>query len=674
MKFLQRVRPGGVIAITIVIAAVMIISSIVELSESKKETIHLLTESSYSLIETIRQSSLNTLNSSEEIENIITERLLNNAFLIKQLDSLNLLTTNKLIEIGKKNSIYRINIFDNKGNRILSNRIPEPGHIHGEENINRYFELYKILTGEEDEIIIGLKDAEFTNAQRYAIAVSRVNNRGAIVVNLDAADFLEFRKKIGIGKIINDLSDNHRIKYLALQDSIGILAANSTLDSISSIESDAFLEKALTSDSILTRIIYYKGEEVFEAVMRLYYEGETAGLFRLGLTMEEVKLVEERMTRRLVLISLILAAISIITLSIIFTNQTLKSVSTEYGKFKSFTASVLENMGDAVIVTDTMFNITLANKSAQQLLFNTKELFSGKPLESFSPPLLIELKKYLAGKYSGTETLITPIRIDKEDKFLLLNFSTNLNTEGTAESYTIVIRDFTEVHKLEEETKRNEKLSAMGELASGVAHEIRNPINAIGMIAQRLDKEFIVDNNSDEYHNITSLLRHEVNRINRIITQFLSYAKPLDIQIKPVNTKEYFNELFLLFDAQSKHKNITLNFELKDIGVINIDPELLKQTLINIVQNAFDATDKNGNVEIKYSFSENNFLIEISDDGRGIAEENLKRIFDLYYTSKKDGNGLGLSIAQKIVAQHNGSISVKSKLNSGTKFIISIPQ
>ncbi len=225
MNFLNKLQPKIIIAVALIVGALMVISSFIELQQSKQEILHLLTEQSSSLIETINQSSINALNSSEEIEYLIAERLFNNARLIRKLDSLNLLTQQKLIEIGKENSLFRINIFDKNGSRVLSNRIPEEDHPHGEENINRYNELKPILKDGLDEFVIGLKQAEFTDGQRFAVAVARANKKGAIVINLDAEEFLEFRKRIGLGKIIRDISDNSGIEYIVLQDSIGILAA-----------------------------------------------------------------------------------------------------------------------------------------------------------------------------------------------------------------------------------------------------------------------------------------------------------------------------------------------------------------------------------------------------------------------------------------------------------------
>ncbi len=256
-----------------------------------------------------------------------------------------------------------------------------------------------------------------------------------------------------------------------------------------------------------------------------------------------------------------------------------------------------------------------------------------------------------------------------------LSFNINLlaDPDTNEQKYTVVINDLTETKRLEENAKRNEKLSAMGELASGVAHEIRNPINAIGMIAQRLNKEFIPNENQKEYLDITLILRNEVNRINKIITQFLNYAKPLDINPKQIEINSYLLEVYKLFETQAKQKSVNFVLQNNEKFNVNIDPDLIKQSLLNIITNAFDAVNVNGEVLINYYKLKKDFVIEISDSGVGMEAEQLKKIFDLYYTTKKDGNGLGLSITQKIISQHKGSIIVKSKVNNGTTFKIIIP-
>lgn len=671
MKFRFKLSPKAVISITVLIAAVMIVSSYIELKQSKKEIFQLLFEHSSTLLESIIQSSKNTLNSSFEIENLITDRLLDNARLVKKLDSLNSLNRDELIKLGNENNLYRINIFDSRGNRVLTNRIPEPGHLHGEEKVNRYTELSAILNNEADELIIGLKTAEFTDEERFAVAVARANNKGAIVINMDAKDFLEFRKKIGIGVILQQMSAHHGIEYIILQDTIGILAASEKIDTVESITDSDFLIPALTSDSVFSRTTFHAGYEVYEVTKRFSFDDEFFGLYRLGVSLEDIKNVEDRMLRRMILISLILAAISIIVLSIIFTTQNLKSISNEYDKFKTLTSSVLENMSEAVIVLDNENIVTLFNKSAENLFKIKSENVLQNNISAIANGALNFLQvEDLNNTISSFEK---EINFNGEQKHFSLSISPLVDPDTNQTKYTVVIKDLTETKRLEEDAKRNEKLSAMGELASGVAHEIRNPINAIGMIAQRLNKEFIPTENHTEYLDITQLLRNEVTRINKIITQFLSYAKPIDINPKPVEIGSYLKDVYKLFESQAKQKSINFILLGAENIILNLDADLIKQSLMNILQNAFDAVKNDGQVVFKYFRLSNNLIIEISDNGIGISTEQQKKIFDLYFTTKKDGNGLGLSISQKIIAQHNGSISVTSKVNSGTTFKIILP-
>jgi PAS domain S-box-containing protein len=326
-----------------------------------------------------------------------------------------------------------------------------------------------------------------------------------------------------------------------------------------------------------------------------------------------------------------------------------------------------------VIVVDEQMQITLFNKSSEKLFKKKEEEIIQKNLSELSDDIVKSLSEYCKNSDEQCVDIAIDTSISAERKYLLLNFTRNKD-EDRKDNFIIVINDITESRRLEEESKRKEKLSAMGELASGVAHEIRNPINAIGMIAQRLDKEFKVENEKEEYHSITSLLRSEVTRVNKIITQFLSYAKPLSLQIKKINSKTFFDDIYRLFSDQAKLKGVELIKSSDHSFDMMIDPELIKQSLMNLVQNAIDAVEKKGKVEINYFRRGLNLIIEIADNGKGIHENVKNKIFDLYYTSKPEGTGLGLSIVQKIIAEHNGTIEVFSEINKYTKFKITIPQ
>jgi len=469
---------------------------------------------------------------------------------------------------------------------------------------------------------------------------------------------------------VQDIASNPGIVYIVLQDPAGILAASKGITKINSVDEDALLQQALQEDKPFTREFSYKGTMVYEVIQQLRDADNIVGVFRIGLTMDEIRNLEDRMIRRVVILSFLLAAISIIVLSIVFTMQNLKSVSKELSKFKTFTGAVLENMGEAVIVVNDNFFVSLFNKQAEKLFQKSPADVIDHHLSSCSKELFEALELYTGQENKTAFEFSTETSTNSGAKYLSVTVSRNNDESGNR---TLVIKDLTEARLLEEQKKRNEKLSAMGELASGVAHEIRNPINAIGMIAQRLNREFVPAEGNAEYLDITKVLKTEVERINKIITQFLNYAKPIELQKKKITSSEFFNDLSLLFKEQAKQRGIHLKVPAENAFPMHIDPELMKQTMMNFLQNAFDATKENGTVTLAYSKKDQNILITISDDGKGISEENLAKIFNLYFTTKKEGNGLGLSIAQKIVSQHNGTIHVTSKVNQGTTFTITIP-
>ena len=664
---------GIIILISIIIGIIMIASAYFELKQSREEVYHLLNEHASSLIETVSLSAVNTLNSGYEIEDLIIERLFNNAWLIRNLDSLNLLSKNKLIEIGKKNNLFRINIFDRKGNRVLSNRVPTKDHFHPEGIVNRFEEIEPILTHKTNSLIIGLKEAENSDEQRYAVAIARANNMGAIVINLDAKNFLEFRKKIGIGKIIQEIADNPGIDFIALQDTIGIIAASKSVNDLTPINKSGFLTAALLNNQIYTRTFEFNGKKTYEVVNRFEYEGETLGLFRVGLSLNEVRNVEERMNRRIIIITIVLAMVAVIVLSILFISQNLRTVSREYKSFQTLTGSVLENMGDAVIVLNINMEIILFNKQSEDLFKIKAGEIINKDITDIAAGRLNFIKEEIEG-LASIKYFEKNIKLNGEKKYLSFSISLNKKEDGAAENYTIVIKDFTSQKLLEEQAERNEKLSAMGKLASGVAHEIRNPINSIGMIAQRLNKEFEPKKDENEYLVITKVLKDEVTRINKIISQFLNYAKPLELQRRNINTKEFFEEVYQLFIDQAKSKYIKFDLLNHQADTVNLDPELIKQSLMNIIQNALDVAGENGAVSLGYFLQDRLFIMEIKDNGTGISEEYKRKIFDLYFSTKKDGNGLGLSISQKIISQHNGTIEIEDNLPTGTIFKLKIPQ
>jgi len=229
-----------------------------------------------------------------------------------------------------------------------------------------------------------------------------------------------------------------------------------------------------------------------------------------------------------------------------------------------------------------------------------------------------------------------------------------------------------EVYRLEKLNRINEKQVAMGELAAGVAHEIRNPLNAIGLVAQRLKREFKPEDAVDEYQTLTGTMVTEIGRINRSLQEFLEYTRPTPLKFSSAKLKTTFNKLLDLYQSQANDKKLLLYFETPEIK-IEIDEEYIQQALSNILKNAIEACSEGDSISMKADKIKTGLKITITDTGMGIEPENLNRIFDLYYTNKNMGTGVGLAITHKIIADHHGSIEVSSDLGTGTKFEIRLP-
>ena len=226
---------------------------------------------------------------------------------------------------------------------------------------------------------------------------------------------------------------------------------------------------------------------------------------------------------------------------------------------------------------------------------------------------------------------------------------------------------------------RHEKLASLGTLAAGVAHEIRNPLTAINVRLHSLKKNLVQASSEQED---ALVIGHEIQRLERIVQEFLQFARPADPKLHTVSADSLLARVQLLFGSQFEKTSIRLNLEsVPDIWV-QADPHQMEQVLINLVQNAAQSMQASGGtitLRVRNSTSRLHgsicpvVMLEVSDTGTGISPEVRKRIFDPFFTTKEEGTGLGLAIASRIIEKHGGSIECRSEVNRGTTFVILLP-
>jgi len=226
--------------------------------------------------------------------------------------------------------------------------------------------------------------------------------------------------------------------------------------------------------------------------------------------------------------------------------------------------------------------------------------------------------------------------------------------------------------EVQEILMRTEKLSIMGEMAATVAHEMRSPLISIGGFARLVKENLSKDDVNNERLNI---IIEEVNRLERIIKDVLDFVKPFKLTLSEANIEDVIKDVLNFFRMGIKRENVILTTDFNgNLPLIKVDVERLKQVLINILENAFDAIPSEGNINVKTYVTDNFVNIDISDDGIGIKDEYINEVTKPFFTTKPGGIGLGLSIAEKIIKEHKGNLQISKNEKRGVIFKISLPR
>jgi signal transduction histidine kinase len=558
-------RPGTrrVLVLVAVLAAVAVIlawGTFQEVQSGGREVEALMTAHARSIADVVAESGRHSLESYLRWENEIAGRLVDNARWVALQDSASSLGSAQLARFAEAHHLLRINLFDARGNRVATS---SPEEDHGDILPRHHPRDYiaPILEGRAATLRIGFKPARYLPGRRFAVAVARPGG-GAVVVNVDADTMLAALENMNPGHLFRTLGEAHGVRYLAIQNGDGILAASpgAAEYGLSGADDPAFAGLR-TEDHVLTRELDAPGGKVFEVARLVHFPGEKPAVLRVGL--DDAPLLDARSDLR------------------------------RRAWMRSIIFLITAGLGGGLL---------------------------------------------LAWQRHGL--------LDRE-----------------------MARARAELTAAAEEARRTEKLAAMGALASGVAHEIRNPLNTIHMIAQALGRDAALP---AEVREDAGHVRSESERIEGIVQQFLEFARPRPPRPDSFDAGEVVATAARAQEAALSAAGLNLVVEADHIPV-RLDREFLVEIVENLVRNAREASPSGGTVRVIARRRRDAAEVSVEDEGEGVPEEVRPRIFDLYFTTKAGGSGLGLSLVSRMVSDLGGTVRLDPAHARGARFVVRLP-
>ncbi len=493
-----------------------------------------------------------------------------------------------------------------------------------------------------------------------------------------------------VGRLIEEIAKDSDIAWVLLVDNQGQIAHHSDVSQVGS----GYSWKVSLNDNLAmaSRITTDKdGNKVYEIAKkflpqpissaipqhRMMGTGHTHrnDIIFLGLKMTAFEEARRSDIQHALIMAAILVVLGTGGLFFIFVIQNYYLIDRTLEQTQDFTRQIVDSMANGLLSIDCEGRVTTYNQSAIKLLGLEPGKIGDTNLNEIIDFEETGIDKTLQICRTVMDVEISHLKQDGE-KIPLSICTTPIIGEGNVcNGAVMVLRDLREIKQLEKKVKRAEKLAAIGELAAGVAHEIRNPMSSIRGFAQYL-QHFLQDNPREQEYARTMI--SEIDRINSVVTDLITFARPMDAVRTKTNVGKLINKAVSLTETDAASKKIEVKISDQSPGNnYLLDENQMLQVLLNLLLNAIQAVAPGGQIEIGYHIdtAKDKLEIWIEDDGIGVSTAKAQKIFEPFFTTRDKGTGLGLSIVHKIVENHDGDIKLQSPPPSkyqGCRFTIEI--
>lgn len=660
----SRLDQRSTVVIIVALAVVVLIFTWISTSQSRQDSFQLLVRQGAAFTTSLAEASRNAIEAERFYDRLVQRRY---ADLVTALLGNRQRTSNQgLYEFVRDHDLLGVWLYERDSTGIIrseagSARIQLPEFVRLEADtlaLSPVPQFVQLLDEQEERGEIAL----------YYIQLTDSLNR-VIILAADGKSYQAALEQTGIGYLSQRMAREEGVEYIIYQATDGIIFASRKPGELLAIESDPFLQAALKSDTTCNRIFEFQGEDVLELVHPFSTVDYPQGVFRVGLSLRRFNDVARGFDIQMIILSVVLFGLVVTALLYLNSRRRRQEISREYSQIKSLTDRIFEQMETGVAVIGRNGMVQFANRAAERALGRSEMV--GRSWQDVAGDARLEGIGSV-GQAKG-ETEVSMLQ-GKEPRTLLVAWS-RVDFEERKDSATVlVVNDVTKIRQFEQDVSRRERLSEMGNLAAGVAHEIRNPLNTISIASQRLATEFTPSERQEEFRQFTQSIRNETKRLNDIITRFLALARVEKKRHQRVELKSAVEASLLLAEVEASRLGISISVEIPAEIAVEADPDALKQVFINLFNNAKEAAGgKPLQIQITAERLEKQVLVRFSDNGPGIPAELHERIFTPYFTTKEAGTGLGLPTVYKIISEAGGEIRVDSSFTGGAQFEIVLP-
>jgi PAS domain S-box-containing protein len=639
-------------------------STYYEYRARRSDYLSLLERQATLFINAISSSTQNALSTAETIENEFSSQILSSLKIIEKIDQRMELSESQFEELLQISNLEVLYVYDSEGNltfftaKDTSSLNPIPSYI-----------IQSKLRNAFSDTILAIYDYENPESDRLIAFVNR-RKGGLFAATIGQKQIQSLRSALGIGYFLKRFQSEENIEYILIQNSQTIVAGSFEGFSISPFSKDPQLKKVLDENKTNYRILDYNGQLIFETISPFYMDDTSFGVLRLGLSMEELESLIEDTQKGLYLFFAVLIVFGLVFANFLINYRHRKLLRRDLERLQDYTNTILDNLSNGVISIDKNGIIQSINKQALKLL----EMDSASVMYNYFAVLPLTFQDCIANCLSldkATQSIKEKVAISKNGHKKFLALTANLLKRGNEDKTCIlVVSDITDQLQLEEQIRRNQRLTATRNLAFSVAHEVKNPLNSLKLLIDLIQKKYKPSEDVDTYSHYLSTIYDEINRIRDIIEQYLRYSRPPSLTLTLVNFPELIDEVSTLFAPQLRERNIVFRKDLQPHQPIKGDRNQLKQVFINLIKNAQEAIEHSGEISITGKVFNSYYEIRVKDDGKGVPEKDLDSIFDLHFTTKPNGNGVGLTVVLQIIMAHNAKINVESEEGHGTTFVL----